>query len=271
MSEAPFEDGLKQLMEMFFKESEYGRKLLEKTGIAVEGQDVIEVVKQVYEKIGIDLVKEAFYEYFERNGVLPPFYKSDEDVFPDLRTFYGDDPRLHSQTDQTLGEYIDDWRNKDVSDEERKWCKVSEDVRAGLDPKLQGEIVEQFVERVATLPEAPDVLTMMPSSDPSKSPDQYQMFPFASEIVAKTGTPFDFGLMRAIKERDRVEAFQGKDKYFGRRSALEGTIQINNDVLGKVILIMDDGWSSGASLDTVKKMLYEQGAKKVYSMHLVRC
>lgn len=251
----------------------YAQNIIGMVGAHSDYDDsILSLIRDVYEATGIDLMKEAFYQYWKQHGELPMFYKIEKGATFDLRCIYSDDPRLHSNTDSILGEYIDDWRSLSVTDEQKFWCEVAESTRNGLSPDVEDKLVEQFVERIRAMEEKPDVMTLIPSANPSKPFENYQMYPLATKVSQKTGLSFPASFIRRTKQMDRVEKFQGSDKYFGRRSLSDGVLEVDDGrVLDKTILLLDDGWSSGATLDSVKKVLYENGAKKVLSMHLIRC
>ncbi|MFC1616191.1 ComF family protein [Patescibacteria group bacterium] len=263
---------LDKFLENFLVKNPYAQSLMQKFSIRNQ-TNAIDTAVELYEASGIDLMKEALFEYFSDNGELPDFMsKSSKKVYPDLRAVFKDDPRLHSDTDRALGDYIDNWQNRNVSEEDRYWCEATENVRAGLDEDTENEIAEQFCDEIEDFDDKIDTITLMPSSDPQKPLDNYQMNGIARKVSDSMGIPYQPQVVKRVTQVSRVEKFKGAAKYFGRRAMSEGTVSgRKSDIKGKTILIIDDGWSSGATLDTAKKELYSKGAKKVYSLHISRC
>lgn len=265
---------LNKFLHDFVMSDDYSRMILNKANVQASDDVglILGAIRDVYEATGIDLMKEAFYQYWNQHEELPEFCRSEKGATFDLRCIYPDDPRLHSNTDSTLGEYIDDWKDMDVTEDQRFWGEVAESVRSGLAPEIEDQLADQFLQRIEALDATLDCITLIPSNTISKQFEDYQMHPFAVKISQRTGISFPEPFIHKTRQTGRVELFQGPDKYFGRRFFVDGTLQVEADkVRGKTILLLDDGWSSGATLDAVKKILYENEAKKVLSMHLVRC
>lgn len=263
---------LKRFLDDFIQRDGYAQFLIQKAQVK-EGIDILEIVCAVHESTGIDLMKEAFYQYFIAHGQLPEFLTHDSTRrYPDLRSIYSDDPRLHSGADFTLGEYIDDWREKDVTEDEKFWCEITEQVRQGISDEIEDRLVEQFSQQIERFPEKPDVISLMPANNTRKLIKSYQMYKIGEKLAVKTGIPYSPETIKKTKETPRAEEHQGDSKYFGRRKMLDGALSSNeSDITGKNILLLDDGFSSGASMDEAKKTLYQKGAKNVYSLCIVRC
>lgn len=266
---------LNSFLRNFIANDDYSKSALRIANVKVpdNADTILGSVRDVYEATGIDLMKEAFYQYWKQHKELPEFYRSEKGKTTfDLSCIYPDDPRLHSGTDFALGDYVDDWRDKNVTDEQEFWGEVAESVKSGLPPVIEDALADQFTQRINGLGEKPDVITLMSGADPSKPFESYSMYPFGVKVSGKVGISFPEPFIRRTERTERAEKFQGSDKYFGRRSLIDGVLKVDTGkVRGKTILLLDDGWSSGASLDSVRKALYENGAKRVLSMCLVRC
>ena len=263
---------LEKFLTNFIETDPYARQILTLKESEFDGDNtkVLKTICDIYEATGIDLMKEAFYQYWKVYNEMPPFYK--QGIMPDLRCVYNSDPRLHSRTDSTLGAYIDDWRDMTISDEEQFWCEIAENIRPGLSEDLEAQMVEQFVARIRGLDPQPDMIILAPSSDPTKQIESYQMFSIGQKVHAKTGIPYLPDVMKRNRAGGRVEQFQDEMKYFPRRNLGDGAFEVDPaKVEEKSVLILDDGWSSGATLDELKKVLYTNKTKNVYSLHLVRC
>ncbi|MBT3704379.1 hypothetical protein HOG17_01210 [Candidatus Peregrinibacteria bacterium] len=261
------EQRVKSFLEDYLRDDDYAKMIVGISRVG-EGVDVFERIKQVYEKTGVDLAREALYQYRKVNGELSNDMLSH---YPNLSDVY-DDPRLHSQSDFTLGEYIDGWREKNVSDDEKFWCEMTEKVRMGLKRGERKKIVKMFSELMGDLDEKPDSIILAPSAKVDKPVKQYQMYDIGKKLSKSTKVKYEPELLKRTESRGRVEQFQGDEKYFGRRSLIDGTLSGNeSDIRGKTILVLDDGWSSGSTYDEMKKYLYLNGANKVITFSMVRC
>lgn len=268
-----YDKNLDAFLSDFIRKNAYAQKIADIAKIK-PSENIRSEIKAIYEKTGIDLIKEAFFQYYQEHKCFPPFHNPQStSAHTDIQLLYTDDPRLHSETDQTLGEYIDDWNTKeDLSEEQKYWCRVAEKVREGLDPETEENIVNLFCGKIQNLGPKPTLITLIPSSNPEKPKEQYQMYNIAKKVSERMGIAFDPGLVNKNKKTGRVEQFNDQDKYFRRRDMLAGTFtQGAKKLENEIVLAIDDGWSSGASLDEIKKVCYENEAQKVYSMHLVRC
>lgn len=82
----------------------------------------------------------------------------------------------------------------------------------------------------------------------------------AEQLSRYTGIPADMGLVekvRKTKSQKKLNAFQ-------RRKNLEAAFRVNRSVKGKRILVVDDVYTTGSTVDAMAVCLRKKGAEKVY-------
>lgn len=90
----------------------------------------------------------------------------------------------------------------------------------------------------------------------------------ATKLSAELGLPLTLDSLVKTSETPELKDIDDLDK---RKSVLEGVFQIKNAcVKGKNILLFDDLYRSGATLNTATKVLYNAGVKNVYVLTLTR-
>jgi len=88
----------------------------------------------------------------------------------------------------------------------------------------------------------------------------------AKDLAEKTGKKDGKALIRKIKETRRMQELSFEEK----TKELQGAIEIQGDVDGKSIILVDDLYQSGFTMWTIAKLLKKKGAKKVLGLACVK-
>ena len=108
-----------------------------------------------------------------------------------------------------------------------------------------------------------DAVVAMPPSRPDKP---FDLPTYLAEKIAEEWGRTDLSsAVRTVKERPPMKDTLLEDKL----EALEGTIEVDHEPFEdeeKVILLVDDLYQSGVSMNYVAMLLLEAGAKKVYGL-----
>ncbi|MBQ4516004.1 MAG: ComF family protein [Clostridia bacterium] len=108
-----------------------------------------------------------------------------------------------------------------------------------------------------------DAVIGVPLSEKRLEERGYEQAVLIAKVIAKElGVKL---LKKCIKKIKDVPA-QSKLSYAKRQQNLRGAFEITNykKVKGKVILLVDDIYTTGATVDEISKILLEAGAKEVY-------
>jgi len=141
--------------------------------------------------------------------------------------------------------------------------KYKYDKAAGL--KLM-DLAERFATENEDLNSADLILTVPPSFT-SRPFDPVSFF--AERISERIGIPYQNGMIR------RVRLTELQKDALGKRSKTEnvrGVFKLTNKnmVKDKKVLLMDDIYASGATLNEITRMLKEIGTKKVFALTLIK-
>lgn len=101
----------------------------------------------------------------------------------------------------------------------------------------------------------------MPASKPNKP---FDLPCYIAKGIARGWGKTDLSdALRTVKQREPIKNIALKDKL----QALENTIQVNPDSFkGKTVLLVDDLYQSGVSINYVAMLLLEAGAKDVFGL-----
>ncbi|MFA9616447.1 ComF family protein [Mannheimia sp. E15BD] len=104
----------------------------------------------------------------------------------------------------------------------------------------------------------------------SKLREIQPVYELAKLVSKKIGTPVDLDFIRKIKETEQLKSIQDLEE---RRSILKGAFSIRDSQIyrSKNILILDDLFRSGGTLNEISELLYREAAvKDVYIMTLTK-
>jgi len=106
-----------------------------------------------------------------------------------------------------------------------------------------------------------DCIVAMPPSDPTK---EYNLPRYlAKEIAAKWGREDLTGHVRTIKARDSIKGVP----LAGKLDTLLGTIEVDSGVFDKrQVLLIDDLYQSGISMNYCGLLLLQAGAWKIFGL-----
>lgn len=82
----------------------------------------------------------------------------------------------------------------------------------------------------------------------------------ANELGKRTGIPVDARALKRIKETSPQKKLNDK----GRRQNIKGAFASERKIAGKTIVLVDDIYTTGSTLDEAARTLYQNGAEKVY-------
>ena len=90
-----------------------------------------------------------------------------------------------------------------------------------------------------------------------------------SEALAeRLGTPFDPDCVRRVREISELKNVFGFDERF---RLLEGAFEVDRErVEGRRILLMDDLFRSGATMNVITEALFSQGGGEVFALAITR-
>ena len=107
----------------------------------------------------------------------------------------------------------------------------------------------------------PDLIVPVPVH---KSKERFRGFNQAAYLAERvsryTGIPADAGIVQKViktKSQKKLNAFQ-------RRKNLEKAFRVTGDVAGKDILVIDDVYTTGSTIDAMASCLKKKGAGNVY-------
>ena len=107
----------------------------------------------------------------------------------------------------------------------------------------------------------PDLIVPVPVH---KSKERFRGFNQAAYLAERvsryTGIPADVGIVQKViktKSQKKLNAFQ-------RRKNLEKAFRVTGDVAGKDILVIDDVYTTGSTIDAMASCLKKKGAGNVY-------
>lgn len=109
-----------------------------------------------------------------------------------------------------------------------------------------------------------DVIVPIPPSEPR--PNIRKLIEYMSEY---TGVPVNFDSVARTKN---IPAIKNVDDYSDRVELLSGAHRVNpQGIAGKRVLLFDDLYRSGATMNSVAEELYSQGkVKSVYALAITR-
>lgn len=126
-----------------------------------------------------------------------------------------------------------------------------------------GELAEECMKFLTNVDcyDLADVVVAMPPSKPGK---QFDLSCHIAAGIAENWGRVDLtSAVRTVKERPPMKDALLEDKL----EALEGTIEVDPEPFkDKVVLLVDDLYQSGVSMNYVAMLLLEAGAKKVYGL-----
>lgn len=112
---------------------------------------------------------------------------------------------------------------------------------------------------------APDLIVPVPMT-PAKQRQRgfNQAADLAKIVAADMGLPLDTGLVRKI----RHTGAQKEQDAAGRRRNLKGAFEITRRINGKRILIIDDVYTTGSTMNEISGCLKKSGAEAVFFLTL---
>ena len=103
---------------------------------------------------------------------------------------------------------------------------------------------------------------------PSKQRTMQPVFEIASALASTLGIAVD---TKSVSKTTSTLQMKDIGDYSARMVALESTIQVEGDLDGKRVLLMDDLFQSGASMNVVARAIKDIGrARPVYAIALTR-
>jgi hypothetical protein len=107
-----------------------------------------------------------------------------------------------------------------------------------------------------------DAIVAMPASKPDK---EFDLPLYLVKKISKEWNKED--LSYAVQTTKARPSVKDQETIEGKLEALEGSVQIDPDIVqGKSIVILDDLYQSGISMNYVAMLLQEAGAKKVFGL-----
>ena len=86
----------------------------------------------------------------------------------------------------------------------------------------------------------------------------------AERLSGYTGIPADCSLVKKVRQTKS----QKKLDAAGRRKNLQAAFQVRERVDGRKILVVDDVYTTGSTMDAMASCLLENGAKEVFFLTL---
>ncbi|CAI2719266.1 ComF family protein [Nitrospina watsonii] len=122
------------------------------------------------------------------------------------------------------------------------------------------ELCVKFLERIQCYNKA-DVLVGVPPSDPTKS---YNLPSFLANEIGRLWNKENFSdCLRTLRPREGLKSIPIKEKL----NILEGTIEVDSAYFkNKRVLLIDDLYQSGITMNYVGMLLLEAGAREVYGL-----
>jgi competence protein ComFC len=111
----------------------------------------------------------------------------------------------------------------------------------------------------------PDVIVPLP---PSKQRAFQPIIEIATQLGATLDIPVDTG---TLKKTAATSQMKDIGNYADRVKALEAVFVVGEEFRGKTVLLIDDLFQSGATMNVVARIIREQGeAKAIYALALTR-
>ena len=111
----------------------------------------------------------------------------------------------------------------------------------------------------------PDIIVPVPLHWKKQRMRGFNQAAFLAEEISKlTGIPADAALVKKTKKtrsQKKLDAAQ-------RRKNLKEAFQVSKEVKGKKILVVDDVYTTGSTMDAMASCLLEKGACKVWFLTL---
>ena len=124
--------------------------------------------------------------------------------------------------------------------------------------KLADDCID-FLNRVCCY-DSLDAIIAVPPSNPQK---EYVLLKVIAAHIAKSWNRDDLsGAVRKVRETEQVKNVALENKLWN----IEGSIKVHPKVEGRKILLIDDLYQSGITMNYVAMLLLEQGVKKVYGL-----
>jgi hypothetical protein len=125
------------------------------------------------------------------------------------------------------------------------------------------ELIQECLAALANLTcyDSATCIVAMPPSNPSKSYDLPRHL--AKGISIELGKPDKSGSVRTIKARPESKSILCAEKL----SAIEGTVSVDGRAFkNEIVLLIDDLYQSGVTMNYVAMLILESGAKKVFGL-----
>ncbi|GBE06458.1 DNA utilization protein GntX [bacterium BMS3Abin10] len=142
---------------------------------------------------------------------------------------------------------------------------LEHNAKENRDADARAQLVETFANLCEIHPIYRRARIVMPIP-PNPSKTFHLPIKLARELAETTGKKDCASMIRKVKETPRMQDLTLDEK----KKALRGAIEINGDVEGKQIIIIDDLYQSGFTMWTVAKLLKKHGAKKVLGLACVK-
>jgi predicted amidophosphoribosyltransferase len=122
-------------------------------------------------------------------------------------------------------------------------------------------VVDELAETAAALlrkwPTGAQVLVPVPPSNPNRLHQPVALV--GRRLAELLEVPYDDGVVVKAKATPQLKDVYDFDK---RNEILKGAFALRNSVEGKVVLLFDDLYRSGATMNAISELLYEQGNVK---------
>lgn len=130
-------------------------------------------------------------------------------------------------------------------------------------------LVNQLVKFLKTRLVTPYIDVILPTPS-SKYRDYQPVYDITSHVARELNKPFDLDFIHKIRETPELKSVQDSNE---RRRILEGTFSVRNpyQYKGQKILIIDDLFRSGSTLNEITSLLYNQAnVQNVYVVTLTK-
>lgn len=126
-------------------------------------------------------------------------------------------------------------------------------------------IVETAAAFITSWDIKPDVIVPLP---PSKQRASQPMIEIATQLGATLHIPVD---TETLKKTAATSQMKDIGNYADRVKALEAVFVVGKEFRGKTVLLIDDLFQSGATMNVAARVIREQGeAKAIYALALTR-
>jgi len=136
--------------------------------------------------------------------------------------------------------------------------------------KYDDSLVDELVETAAAFVVSwrPGVQVVVPVPPSRRARSKQPVFEVSERLAARLG--IEFAGRCVVKSKDTPELKDVYD-YEERLSLLEGAFEIKAEVQGRVVLLFDDLYRSGATMNAVTEVLQGSGhVREVYALALTR-